>query len=1695
MSPSQPSRDAGQAGDGAQPARPSWRGKSGGQPNVARHRWQKDWGRQELDDASRRNRKHRIKVAAVWLLFLGLTLWLVYLFFYDPRQAPFVPVAVTDYDFPLPPNAWAREDVERFNDLQGVTLAITTGSGNPDRDLNLPWRNVHTGINRLDALLEEAAGKASRKQVIIVYVSAHGVVDLDESGRPRPCLLPPRATAASNKDWLPVADLLGLLRDKPQLQGRKVLLLLDAHRIDANWSFGQLVGGFADLLPEVVQQAAAPNLVVLAAADAGQPAWASPEREASIFGHSVWRAFHGDADDGAAGNGDGYIALGELESFVASRVASWSRVNRADVQQPTLLAAAPATLDAARSWTLALVPHSGWFARRSEPASTDEDGTTAADASDMPIEEDAVARLWREHASLEASRAYRYDPLTFQEFQRRLLWLEELIVAGKDYRQAAAENERILAELAQDLRPASRLKENPAANFQLAAALDENFRQSPEAEALWDEAQRQPSREQLARVSSELEPLARAVRADGNLLEVHFLRLVQRYAEPTVWQNTSLLQQVLDVRRRAERVAAPRDPRVHYWTGGPIDRGDQRRRQGEDRLFIGGPSELAAAQGDFDDAAARYAQAGALAEAAARAIALRDRVWAEAPYLAQWLAARLPAALPTQQRIDLADRRDQLLTEHWLPLVRGMQGFSADVLDQPPGREASDAAVDERLAVLQRDAGVLEEHFQTLEEAFRRECADLTELGGGQRQLDPQLLRRIGGVLSVPLVDPGLRERLRQNYRDISQALHVRSLSADAPERVAESAAQPGRSPQLERIGGWGSGNHPAIALTNAVLPEEDRLAVPQSGSPLAQLAQQGDALRRMVASGGSDVQRVAARLADNTLRQLREATTTTPAARRRDMSRADELLRATATLRPRVSRSDARSGPVPQLQALDLQELLLWHARRTLDDFYGSPSGASPFFAEAAQRYLDAAQELQMQIVGSDIAPPAERSLLEARRAAAAKFVELHDVGELAGTEQGDVPHRVAAHVAADLPPGQAALFLRHGNAPSQRVALLDKSPQKRAAFLSLTTGDEGASALQSHQYFIRQGELAVAEEADLRLDAVVFFRGHLQAQAVPTGAVDIAFNPPPYVEPRVKVIREGVGRGEAMFIFDCSASMEQATPLGSRLDVARAALLGREPIEGVFKRLADAGLYHVGLRIYGHRVGWNPANVNQVRWREDEILKLFPETVNRDAYLRELRQVRPGNDTDRVLPISEFTGKELAEVSRLLHKLRPWGITPLFLSVVQSVQNDFQRGTDASHRRIIVITDGKDEQAQDTDLPPQLRATQQDVFDAFDAHNRTRRTEPIQLDVVGFQLDEARELEQIASRTGGRFYPATQPQQLIQQLEKSLGLSNFVLVTESGDEIGPGDFGKWLLVDPPPRRRQPYTVRVLNERNPAETEIELEGGEAIELELSSDGRRLEHRRYDADLRQYAQRVRDPDLRSEGREFFIATHQPPTRLGSEVRFPISIQSQDETRFCPRPAEAWVEIRPVLPAGAGPPPVYTFFDRYFEPQRPVPVLIYEVPRWPTEAVEAEIRLWCKLFPSEPNREVTVGEVADRELPEAQRTVPGADGVAFSVATQATGEPGDEPELQVVVTVRHAQVPGENDALKVEMDPAPSGVLHRYFDSNRLAKHYFRFEGVSREQLREYRIRFTTSERIKQGAIHPERPLIVRVPAS
>ena len=235
---------------------------------------------------------------------------------------PVITYYAVDYEAPLPPNAWAYEDCEALQEAGARSflnpLAMTSP---PTAALNTKPEAIHDAW--LASLREAVAAAAKRDShdLVVIYLSMHGVVNDGVAGKPQPCLLLPDATRkgaawADTKYWLPLAKVLGALEEEAVKQETHVLLALDANRIDAVWELGILQNDFAKVARDEVQSGERPHLSVLNSTGVGQLAWSFPELGRSLFGYYFDNGLRGAAD----ADGDKQVELQELRAYVESNV-------------------------------------------------------------------------------------------------------------------------------------------------------------------------------------------------------------------------------------------------------------------------------------------------------------------------------------------------------------------------------------------------------------------------------------------------------------------------------------------------------------------------------------------------------------------------------------------------------------------------------------------------------------------------------------------------------------------------------------------------------------------------------------------------------------------------------------------------------------------------------------------------------------------------------------------------------------------------------------------------------------------------------------------------------------------------------------------------------------------------------------------------------------------------------------------------------------------------------------------------------------------------------------------------------------------------------------------------------------------------------------------------------------------------------
>ena len=1669
-----PRRDDTEGSSQTPPERAGWRRK--GSP-AAGGRSEKAWTQPTRKDASGSFVSYRFKLAALGLLSVVLSGVLIAYLLYRPVKVPVVALAVTQYRAPIPPNAMALEDIERLGRAGPKNLDVT------NLDIAQPTEG-HMVRKRFWSLLKQYLSAVRPggpgKNVIVLYVSAHGVVD--EGGRP--CLLLSDADPLDSSTWVPVSELLNNISSHDKLSAEpdtKTVLILDAGRMHANWSLGLLYNGFADQLVRAVEDAGAENLFVLNSAGPGQIGWSTPELAGSVFGYYVADGLRGGADS----DDDGKVSLAELADYTRSNVDRWVAENRSSSQRPMLIAA-------------------GGNADFPVAHATDAGGPLSASAVAPPkARRETGARLWQRHEQARGQAPYRLDPLGWAELESGLVRLEQLMLAGKAYDDEFATTteslETLLEQVVRDSSPAL----DQACSLPLVSLLGDispALAESREIISRWtapdpmpppkqDEPPPPPSylaaalagRQWLSRqvanpTAADVQRVLEAVdtsqgRRGPDLVEIHFLRMLDAYLDGQ--QPASRIGRAIMARDLAERAAVPSDvasnerptaswpdERAHYWVQQRVDQADQKRRNAEDLLFVGTRGALTEADrfwGELigaDGQSGQYGDAVRLGEQVARAYGRRDRAWATTAPLAQWVLDSLRGG----QASELEDVLFQLIdqTHNLGILLREGAG-------QGQWTEAQEAAY----------SGV-GTALESLEQAYSVRCDYLTAEAGEDRQT----LRQIEQVLQVPALTGRDRNILRVKYLNILFATEGLAPTSTTAER---SDASPDDGPTLDdnylaRLAIWP--RHPALAILDRdrlnlggrlrpARPRDrpsgaDKTPEQSRAEQLDLLATQGGEVRKLLAS----VRPALRELVDQTDRAMEARRPELPTVVRTSLSKADRVTRAAAALLGRRTWQEAGDDPPRLLRNVDQHFQLLWHCRRTLDDFWGPPPAGEPeeYFAAVAEGYLASASGLCRGAGSLRYGEVDLRGLLESRRAAAAEGIQPEAPPIRLSQDAELVRHEIAGRRPPNLPPGRAAVYVDRLGPEGRLFPLLNSQgdPVRRRGVA--IAADAGDSKLE---HLVRNNA-AIAGLS--QLDAVALYRGHrwsvpFLVEAEGRGD-EIAYERPVYGKPRVRVGGPAKQTSSVMFIFDCSGSMSTRIAGGGR----RRIVVARDTLNTILAKLPD-NRYRVGLMLYGHRVGWKKQR------QSDGTVKYVKDPPDVDRH--------PSTDVEHVLETKALLNATVRQsIAGILAPLKPRGETPLYLALTQAIEDFRPDDRQSSAKHIIVITDGINDQSSDG--PAAYRKQRDDV----DAMLGRQLFQGIQIDIVGLDMAAARrnnpkdvaDLKAIAERTGGAFHEANDPTSLLKALERSLGLVEYHVYKASGRPPARVVLVErtWNVEDWD-QREAPYIVRLVGmERSPS-APVTLAGGEALDMFYNKRENRLEHRRFaPKEIRERRESV--PDPADPRRNFFIAAHLP-RRVGNGVWFPVSVQNAEERLFSPRPKHVWAEIRPLANGPARNMPVYHFYDVEVEPDRPVPVLRFRVPNWPAEARRAEIRLWLKVDDdAPPNRTISVDDLRRASLP-----APGIEGVTFHVEPPRDG---DRDNQYVVRLTQQHEAGSDLYAVRVQITPPPDRVSHRYVAQSNVVRHLFVY---NRSVGTTPKIHITSRERITRNAVAITEPLEVTLP--
>lgn len=1642
---------------------------------------------------------HRVKLA-FWTggFLLGL-LVLVGFWLFWPKETPLLVCTITDYDESLPLNAWARDDAESLAAVTTKNLRATVLDHNQTTsDL------LRTALRKqLDGISPGGPGvRLVQGRVALIYLSGHGVTDEQNN----PCLQL-MDSASDTPTTVHLEDLFEDICQHPSLQrGTRIIVLLDASRVRSDWRQGMLYNNFNDRLQSLMQQGKWSQLIVFNSAGPGQVGWAAPELGGSVFGHFVKRALQGEADGGST---RGYVTLGELRTYLQSRVDGWVWRHRRERQTPQQLGG-----DGVDHLSLVHVAPSAQEPRTAEPAAA------AIDRERL----ERVLSLWRRVElaipnEVGSSLLTRHHPLARAAIQRRLMRLEALLLGGEAYRTDDFDREEPAVRqtieqletyslsqhsLTLDTLPLRRLAgsaDQSAGTSVFAAWRGARATTPPEpftipstlsarqlVEDVWNQLASVDPQPQFDDLDQALEFLAAGagipeIAVDPHR-EIHFLQLINRYLDhrPHIEDAIGLALRAHD---RANHAAAPQDERTHYavWSAG--NQADQKRREADDLLLVGSTADVEKAERLWETLLQDAAQPGSYAavqlttDTLASALELRDRVLADLPDLTRWLLEQhrrtsslssvesaLPTELPAPEAID--------------QLIRDVRELSSTIEDATFDR----GPVEKVEQVRQR----CDSNWKLARQAWNQRVEQLKDRQAAQ---SGQTLREILACLETSLLSADdraeLYDRLTETWESESSDafdeslpplaeqdafLHTvgsrRGASSSAPPASSESSSLAPATPSRGSSSGPATSSeiehrHPALVMCDVNFPWPDRPPQPSSAQYIDQWMRQGRELKNRLNAATESWKHLTA----ETQALLAITPPRAPVDLRADLSRADLQSRAMAGILGSHIDGDLSVTPTQILRRLDWYFLSLWHAYRTIEDFWGPrPGEQTPsYFQTVGSGYINNVRAFGWETAASRQFMNQELAALLAERVeSATTTARITCLGESGKTGQlmlhrgaPSEPITLETTPHQGLPSGTAALFLHEpgkidrikpaNNAPDADVSADSAQPVRRRAVSTSADPDRWPLTLQSDD----------VPSGLEQLSATLFYRGHLANRELPVRESDpaeiIISKRPQYPPPRINISADAQPIETLIVILDCSGTMSTRMPGGTRWDVARDTLLRT-------LRNRPEGIRRFGLVVYGSQ------------WENESV---------------------PFNDDiDWKPPPMRFDAASVQQIEERLRPLKPTrGFTPISKALLEA----FQALTAEERSAVLLITDGNEEWYQPAQ--GEVEQTQQRVLS-----HQILKSVPVHVVMVGDEK-AAPYLKALAQTSNGELIAVDNPTSLSQALLKPFEGPPFFVQSLRDPAAGrspPHRLGStWRHGSWNAGQIGPYEVSVVGRRHDSKQRILLEGGEWLKLKYDLSSQQMLFAPYDQDARPPGKEFLDP--RDSQREFVVMPHLPPPddRRGDQVSFWISVQARDPSApdarlFSPRPKCIWAEIRPQRPPNPdGTRPTFYFFEPIFVPDLPVPVLRLDVPRWRKDTADAElaeIQLWFHPAEDVPPNVTLPMELDQQEFKPVdleRHEIRGVDRLRIEKRKASSKQP-----LSFVVTEDHAEQEALSP-LRLQMTPEPDQVWRSFESERKRVTTTFVYTSPAALDDQRPELKITTRQKFTGGCIGSDEPLLVRVP--
>ncbi|HET6422643.1 MAG TPA: vWA domain-containing protein, partial [Planctomycetaceae bacterium] len=1154
-----------------------------------------------------------------------------------PRKTPML--IVTDVrPGSIPQSPWLDEEIERLKLLDQTTLTIRTCT---------PASSVGAAFTQFHQALQDLAAAANQTGAVVVYVRLPGLVD--DAGRP--CLIPSHATLVRTEEWLPVEALLDHVAGDIFPAHVRRLVIFDRSQSARVWPAGVLADTFADQLASLMKRQHDAghwqSLAVLTDTSDRQNGWHAATTGGSVFGEAVWSALAGRADAiGAGGNGDQRITLSEFANFVTRRTTDWVQANRQQAQTPTLISSTSG--DVNLFWAASSRTQHAWQAKADRLRTTIN--------RDSSIER--MTKLWNERLALEQQAPWRFDPVGWQRLNRSMLNYERLISGGNGAARQRSDVERSIQSLLVQLSESTRcrLPLNPGEARLHHRHLTQRVNSGQPAESerianVFSQVRERPAR-QLAK--SLLTDLHRSgpVRQDWDLVVLHHLI---NDAPDAAWAQSEVMSRTLALLEALGGLQALSEVTVSGMLDEQCQSVEADAREILDRLFVGTDHDLLFARDRLSAAEDKVAACRQFAQQLIQALDQRDRAAAELPRLAEWIYA--PHHGETEEIAHQRIGEWFAATKSWKHLEQAIencheQGGSTELVSM----------VSTLSTQLERELAVLWARVDRAYDRLLTDPVDAVAVAEMEHMLSTSLLPR----------QPDSRSRSRVEQRIcLYETWQQAAIQLDMQHAVALR-----------------SGNHKPEAV-KAVVADDWMIQIVRGAAP--------HPMSLMLALGDHTVDLAAPSspaLGDELLTKADERT----ASIRRHLACIPQILlrdRLTSfdspELRDRAWQTQARqlrdaapwlSGDLPY-NPCQRMELAAWggHLRRRAacmaEDFWFGPLDSDvPFFVRAATDLLDAADLCEAGFASSlTAAGKAETNALRQRLASQRPPLRVTAIAIPQVLPADDLQTNVSVTRSpeARLPTGTAAVLISQQNrstettVPRAAAAVPAESPVVQEPTTSWVT--------------LRCPAPTTNSDNSPPARALALFRGHRFVdtfELVPTAGLTVR-SAPALPAPTTVVVQSHQRRPNAiLFILDASASMTDNVAREGNRGSVRKLDAAMEALTSLLNDLADQSEVQVGVLIYGHRVAsGDTAAAGIVRQPLYRQRFPFPSTL------------QPYEDVETVLPIGRFGVIERSQIEDRLRFVRPWGETPLYLSILQGLEQFESVRADVT-KTMVVITDG---------------------------------------------------------------------------------------------------------------------------------------------------------------------------------------------------------------------------------------------------------------------------------------------------------------------------------------------------------------------------------------------------------------------